>query len=66
MEPKITYAPRTDEKRELWSMKISPRLKSLAAMVAEQEGQSLSSFVEDAIWIALKAKLKDDIEPNVR
>ncbi len=64
MKSEISYAPRINEKRELFSMKLDPVLKSEAMLLAEQEGQTLSSFIEDAIRIAVKAKLKDDIEPN--
>jgi hypothetical protein len=63
MGPEINYAPRTNEKRQLWSMKIDPRIKCLAKNAARDEGRSLSSFVELAIQLALETKLtKGDIQ----
>lgn len=65
MVSEINYAPRTNDKRELWSMKIDPKLKYLAETAAKDEGCSLSSFVDRAIRLALETKQKrDDAEPN--
>ncbi|MGF7181490.1 hypothetical protein [Tunturiibacter psychrotolerans] len=59
------YAPRTDEKREMWSMKISPRLKYLAEMAARERHCTLSSFVEQAITRALTPEAMSDDEPGI-
>ena len=66
MVSEINYAPRTNEKRELWSMKIDPKLKYLAAVAAKDEGRTLSGFVDRALRLALETKAqRDNAEPNV-
>ena len=52
MVAEVSYAPRSNTKRELWSMKIDPKLKYLAETAAKDEGRSLSDFVERAIRLA--------------
>lgn len=63
MTPENSYAARTGEKREIWSMKISPRLKYLAGIAARADGKTLSSYVE-AVLVASFASVRitDDHE----
>jgi hypothetical protein len=63
MSPETNYAHRTDEKRALWSMKISPRLKYLAGIAARAEGKTLSNYVEAALERSFQSvRITDDQE----
>lgn len=57
------YAPRTNEKREIWSMKMTPKLKYLATLVARADGKTLSGLVEAKLAESLLTmKITDDQE----
>ena len=56
----IECSPRGEDNREPFSMRIDPWIKIQAMRAAYERGQSLSSFIEDAVRAAL-----DDREPNV-
>ncbi len=49
MSTEQAYAPRGEERRELWSMKMSPRVKYLATLAARARGVTLSALVEAAL-----------------
>lgn len=66
MVAEVSYAPRSDVKRELWSMKIDPKIKWLAQAAAQEEGITLSAFVERAIQLLLNLKTTLEYqEPNI-
>jgi hypothetical protein len=65
MSTEISYSPRADEKRELWSMKINRRLKYLARIASREQQRTISNFVERAIERALTVEAMREQEPNV-
>ncbi|HEX4286121.1 MAG TPA: hypothetical protein VHZ28_13585 [Terracidiphilus sp.] len=60
MTPELSYAPRANENRILWSMKIDPKLKALATDAAQDEGISLAGFIENSIRLALEEKQESE------
>jgi hypothetical protein len=63
MTPENNYALRTDEKREIWSMKISPRLKYLAGIAARAHEKTLSNYVETSLAASFESiRITDDQE----
>jgi hypothetical protein len=63
MSNEISYAPRTDEKRELWSMKISPRVRYLAGVAARASGKTLSAYTENELNCSFeRVKIEDDMD----
>jgi hypothetical protein len=60
MTTKNAYAFRSDERRTIWSMKLSPKLKYLAGLAARAKGKTLSGFIESTIEDALKSVIIED------
>lgn len=65
MASEIKYAARSGEKREMWSMKIDPRVKYLAGIAARATGKTLSAYTESALEAAFETlKVEDDQEAH--
>jgi hypothetical protein len=63
MALEISYAQRTPEKRAMWAMKISPKVKYLAGIAARAQGKTLSGYVEATIEASFAGvKITDDQE----
>ncbi|MCL2659323.1 MAG: hypothetical protein FWD64_02215 [Acidobacteriaceae bacterium] len=54
MTTKIRYSARQDEKRKVWAISISPKVKYLAELAARASGKTLSGYIGDVLQASFK------------
>lgn len=64
MSAEQNYAIRSDEKRQLWSMKISPKLRYIAGIAARADGKTLSHYVESLLEKSFATITITEAEPD--